>query len=512
MPEPRDASAARDASALRPRGRGRLAIAIGLVALVAAIVFARRDDAPASHVTLTAGPEGTTRALVAHAFAAELKTRGIDCSVIAEDGSQDEIDGLSSGAVDFALVSAVFRSEQRTPGIRVVAPLQIEALHLMVKRELAARVDEGLVGLRGRSIDLGPDQSASDGLARAVLAFGDVEPADDAHPGGYIQRNHAIGELEALIDRRDRAALPDAIFHLATMPSLTAQKLVRDADYVVVALPFAEAFRLQAILESDAREEPRAAGFRRAVTEAVIPPFLYQTKPAVPDTPLPTLGARLLLLAHERVSDATVEHVLEAAFDTRFARILHPPLDRSLLAGLPRRELHSGSIAYLKRHEPAINGEVVGELSNTLSVLGALVGSGAFVLQGWRQRQRARRELLVSTHLLRVAELERQIVEAELSANLDLDTLIAVQRQLLELKSDALQRFTSGELDDQSLLSNLLDPVNAARDHVGELLLHVRAQLEDVAEAQGRTSSSVWKQAAAGDDPSVESPADPKSA
>jgi hypothetical protein len=279
------------------------------------------------------------------------------------------------------------------------------------------------------------------------------------------------------------------------MPSLLAQRLVREAGYAVVPLPFAEAFRLQEVLSPDAIREGRPTA-RPAVTDTVIPPFLYQTKPAVPAAPLPTLGVRLLLLTHDRVATSTVERIVEAAYDSRFARMLHPALDRSLLSAIPRRELHAGAIAYLDRREPAITGEAVNDASNTLSVLGALVGSGAFLVQAWRQRKRARREQLVADHLLRVAALERRIVESELGAALDLDTLIAIQRELLQLKSEVLDRFTSGALDDQSL-AGLLDPINAARDHVGELLLHVRTQIEEKAQLEGRTSSAVWKEAAA---------------
>jgi hypothetical protein len=164
---------------------------------------------------------------------------------------------------------------------------------------------------------------------------------------------------------------------------------------------------------------------------------------------------------------------------------------------MPRRELHRGAIAYLGRRESALTGEAVDDLANTLSVLGALAGGIVFVVQGWRQRRSARREQVVAEHLLRVAAIERRIVESELAATLDLDALIAVQRELLEQKSAALERFTSGELDDQSLLSEMLGPLDAARDHVGELLLHVRGQLEEKAAREGRARSAVWNEAAA---------------
>lgn len=496
----------------RRRHSGWLALALGLaaVAATAAIVWNRERPAVA-RITLTAGPEGTTRALVAHALAAEVSAHGIDCEVVEFGDSQGEIESIRSGAVDFALVSAVYQSAHHDRHTRIVAPLQLEALHLFVEPEIVAGLREGLAGLAGRSVDLGPEGSAGAGLAGAVLAFADLAPVGAAKPDGFLPRHLGIGELESLVDRGDRNALPDAVFHLATMPSRLAQRLVRDAGYVLVPLPFAEALRLQAILESDAWEADPTKVDRRLISEAVIPPFLYQARPAMPAAPLPTLGARLVLIANDRVSSPTVERVLEAVFDTHFARMLHPGLERSLLVRTPRRSLHPGALAYLSRSEPAITGEMVDDLNNSLGIVGALIGSAAFAIQGWRQRRRANREQLVANHLLLVAALERRIVEIELSAELDLDTLIALQRELLVLKSGVLERFTSGELDDYATLASMLAPVDSARDRVGELLLHVRDQIESQAHTEGRTAGAVWTEAAeaSGDGSESGAPAQP---
>jgi len=63
-----------------------------------------------------------------------------------------------------------------------------------------------------------------------------------------------------------------------------------------------------------------------------------------------------------------------------------------------------------------------------------------------------------------------------------------------------LTRFTAGELGDQVTLTDLLSPLNSARDHVGDLLLHVRENLEQQALEQGRTAEAVWKEAIEGSD------------
>lgn len=486
------------AAARGTRSGGRLAIALGVAILAATAYWVWRDDrAPASHVTFTAGYEGTTRTLVAEAIAAELDMHGIRADVVAMGSSDEEIEGLRSGKVDFALVSAVHRSHYRDPRIRIAGALHIEALHLLVRPELAAQVSDGLSGLRGQDVDLGPPGSAGADLAAEVCEFAGLVPASAAEPDGYRPLRVSIDELVALIDAGNPAALPDAVFHLATMPSLIAQQLAREAGYVLVPLPFAEAFRVQAILSDEGIGEVHG-GIRRLVTEVTIPPFVYQARPAVPAVPLPTLGARLLLLSHERVAPATIERVLDAIYETRVARMLHPDLDYNLLASMPRRELHAGTLAYLARRQPAITGEAVSDASNSLSVIATLLGAGAFLLQGWRQRRRAARDQVATDFLLRVAAVERRVVDAELDATLDLDTLGGLQRELLELKSEVLDRFTDGSLDHEPLAS-LLESINASREQVGELLMHLRGQLEEQAQLEGRTTSAVWSEAGSGD-------------
>ena len=86
----------------------------------------------------------------------------------------------------------------------------------------------------------------------------------------------------------------------------------------------------------------------------------------------------------------------------------------------------------------------------------------------------------------------------ELSATLDLPTLIGLQREVLELKTEALERFAAGDLGSQTALSQLLEPLNMTRDQIGDLLLHVRETLEDRAAEQGRSEQALWRDAAAG--------------
>src|SRR5262249_51135140 len=188
----------------------------------------------------------------------------------------------------------------------------------------------------------------------------------------------------------------------------------------LVPLPFAEAFRLGVLLTEDVTQGPAADIDRRQVIDTIIPAFTYEIDPAIPAAPLHTIGSRLLLLANERVPAETVERVLETVFTAKIAQVTPPPLDRSVLTLPSPIEPHDGAVAYLHRDMPYITDDTVNALSNSLSIVGALIGGTLFIWQWWRRRTQARRDELFGTYMLRVADIERRIAALELSATLRL--------------------------------------------------------------------------------------------
>jgi hypothetical protein len=261
-------------------------------------------------------------------------------------------------------------------------------------------------------------------------------------------------------------------------------------------LPFAEAFRLSAAIS----RPPAGAGAshvdRRRVIEVAIPAFLYQTSPAVPAAAMQTLGTRLRLVARLDVEPDAVEQVLAAVFESQFAHLFHPSLEHTVLRGPARKHLHPAAVEFLERREPAVTQQTVDELSSSLSVIGALAGGALFLVQGIRQRQRAKRDAVIAEYLTRVADAERRIVEIELAADLAVEPLMTLQRELLELKREALGHFTSGAVTEAAALSDLLAPVNAAREHVGELLLHARERFEEAQGTKRDQARAAWEEAA----------------
>ncbi|MCK6556445.1 hypothetical protein L6Q96_17980 [Candidatus Binatia bacterium] len=475
------------------RPRGWLAPVLALALFAVGVVAVGRMVRPEQHrVTLMAGDPATQRALFGHMLKATLGKRGIDIRIVKPTPVEVALGELDAGTIDLALAPSAL-SFDGFPNLREVTPLYFEALQLVVRPELALAATEDLGALRGHTVDIGPAESGAAKLAHAVLRFAQV--ADG--PDGVVIHHLQPVEAKALVEGGDRAALPDAFFVLSLVPSPPVLRLVRDVGYRLVPLAFADAFRLQGILLGGDDAGTHAVE-RSDVYETYVPPFVYETTPPVPAEELPTLGTRLLLLTNDRVPAPTVTAILEAIFTSAFARLSHPPLDDSVLAHPTRLTLHPGTEAYLARNRPFVTDERVDVLSNTVSIIGALGGSALFLWQ-WRRRlaQRARDELF-GTYLRRLADVSRRVADVELAADLELEPLAAAQRQLLELKAEVLDGVVAGTLSETEALPALVMPINAAVEHVAGLILHVRENVEEKAQEQGRSVEALWAEALEG--------------
>src|SRR5262249_40277627 len=155
----------------------------------------------------------------------------------------------------------------------------------------------------------------------------------DAIDAPYLE----LAELMTL-STGPRSAMPDAIAHVATVPSKVAARLIQSAGYRLVPVPFAEAFRLAALVTEQAGAA--AAVDRRSVSDAVVPAFTYGAEPPIPAERLHTLGVSLVLITNDRVPAATVATVVDAVFGSQFARLTSPVLDARVLGAPPRLPLH----------------------------------------------------------------------------------------------------------------------------------------------------------------------------
>src|SRR5262245_5540319 len=168
---------------------------------------------------MTAGDAHGTRHQIAQALRGNAHSRGLQLEIEETAGSEAALDRVNAHSLDVALVQGGLRVEDR-PDIRQVATLQIEPLHLLVKKELADLVSANMTALDGKKVNLGSVGSGTHSLATEVLAFAGLRPHQPGHAGGYVAMTLGRQQLAA---EKDRNQLPDAVFLVSSLPSETAR-------------------------------------------------------------------------------------------------------------------------------------------------------------------------------------------------------------------------------------------------------------------------------------------------
>ena len=218
------------------RVRGFLALGLGLSGIALAIsIYLHEQTTPIRVIRLTAGSSQSMRHQLALALGEEAKSEGLQISIRVTDGSEESLDEVNSGTIDVALVQGGLNFASR-PNVRQVATLNVEPLHLLVKPELQVSVEESLLALRGKTINLSRSRSGTNLLARDVLEFAGLKQE------GVDYHANTLGyqELEAMTSLEQ---LPDAAFVISAPPAPIAQHLVSKWGYRLVPLPFAAVFQ-----------------------------------------------------------------------------------------------------------------------------------------------------------------------------------------------------------------------------------------------------------------------------
>jgi TRAP-type uncharacterized transport system substrate-binding protein len=474
---------------------------LGLLAVLAASIWlawnARGGPSRTYHLNVTGGRLPSPKQRLAEILARESSSRGVQLTLTESEGSVRTIDRVSEGSIDVALVQGGLRSN-RWSDVRLIAALHVEPLQLVVRGELFGEVSNNLRALKGRTVNLSEDESGSRILAAEVLEFVGLRAASPESPGDYVATSLSHRQLEEIAAPE---GLPDAMITVSSLPTQVIRHLVA-RGYRLVPLPFGEAFALEDLVhDGPAEVGPTKA---RAVVDKVhlhqthIPAFTYGVDPAVPALPLPTFGARVLVVTHKKTDPEAVKRLLEAIFLSEFSDVARPRLESSLLDLPPEYPLHPGTVEFMQRNKPLIVGDAVDFLEKTASLVVGVTG-GLFVLwQAARRWYRRRRELSFESYLLKVTGIERQALQHELAARLDLVPLLALQADLGRLKNEAMERFTNGQLEGEVLMSGFLTHANDARDYLARLILHARTAVEKQARRQGLSPDAAWDLAIGG--------------
>jgi TRAP-type uncharacterized transport system substrate-binding protein len=467
--------------------RDRIFATLGVLAIVAVSGwFAWRGwvepDLLSFHLRATGGRSPGPRQQVATLLLEKASEVNVELSLTEVPGSVEALDELDDHRLDLALVQGGLDSK-RWKNVRLVAALEVEPLQMVARGELVAKVAaDPQAWLRGRTINVGEAGSGSNALAKEVLKFIGLRT------GEFVERNLSHEEI-LLINRSED--LPDVMLTVSSPPTRAVKHLV-DRGYRLVPLPFGEAFALEDPYADTAPAEPKVRIDKAFLHPTTIPAFTYSVENRVPERALPTFGARMLIVAHRKTSPEAVRRLLVTIFESEFAEIARPPLDPALLELPPEFELHPGAIAYLQRNKPLIFGDLIDFMEKASSLTTAVLGGLFFTWQWLKRSYRRRREQSFESYLLKVTAIEQQALHSELAARLDLGALVNLQAELGRLKVEAIERFTSGELEGEGLMSGFLTHANDARDYLARLILHERTQVEKGAHQRGLTPEAAW--------------------
>ncbi len=198
-------------------------------------------------VSISGGIPSMNRQKVAEYLQRHGRERNLEFEIQPTAGTVEAITMLQSGQLDLALVNGLLRFPSAT-GVRQVATVTSESLHLLVKSEFSEQVAQDYSRLAGLSFNLGRDQSETALMSGALLKFLRLRPDDDVTVTRYEFDDlmEKLGELETAspddaVELRD--LLPDVIAVYSTVPSDFVEDLVDTADYDLVPVHFARALR-----------------------------------------------------------------------------------------------------------------------------------------------------------------------------------------------------------------------------------------------------------------------------
>ncbi|MFO0710951.1 MAG: TAXI family TRAP transporter solute-binding subunit [Sandaracinus sp.] len=441
----------------------------GLVALLVALfALAIASRTPRHHLRITAGDERGHRTVIARHLEELAARRGLELEIVATQGSLDAMSRVADRSLDAALVQGGLDAPDT---VREVAPVALEPLHVLARGEIWDLDD-----VRGTRVQLSPPGSGTRIVAIDVLSLVGLCDDDGAHPS-FTEVEHTYAELESL----DDAEMPDVIFHVSTLPSPVAERLIARRGYHLLPVPLAGAVHLHNV----------------AVLASEIPAYAYGASPPMPREPLPTLATRMLVVAHQSTDEEAIRLLLETLDSEAFARAANlSRVERQPLWDEAEMPLHRGTQAWLRRDQPLLTPELMEGLESLRSFLVSVVVA-AFLLYRW---YRTRKLHGLDGFLAEVSAIDRDVLAAERAPNLELQALLDLRVRLGEVKNRALESFAKGSIHSEELLSSFLTHVSDVRSHLNAMILSERERLQKKARTRDASEEEkvmreLWKDA-----------------
>lgn len=301
-------------------------------------------------LTISGGDILGNRHLLTKVLQEELMPSGVTLNINPIPNSVDALERLNAGQLDLAFVPA--GTSGYYPNVVHVATIAPELLHVLVKPDIAS-----IAAIRGRTVNLGPRNSAERAVAEAVFEFSGLKENID-----YIGVNYGNEQLLAM--KRER--LPDVIVITSYVPSFVADDMVKQRGYRMLEMPFPESLAVR-------------VGW---VSGAKVLGYMYGVVPPVPERDIKTIGVNIHLLANASADPLAVSKVLETLYSPAVesrTRLHNDEATLTVPSGFP---LSAGSRAFLARHDPVLSAKTWDMLQNAFGLVMSVL-SGLLVVFKW---------------------------------------------------------------------------------------------------------------------------------
>jgi len=271
-------------------GRG-VVMTVGLLLLIALGIalaaFGLFDAAAPSELVIASGPDGSSFRRTADLYQKILAREGVTLRIVSSEGSRDNLARLSDprAQVDVGFVLGGEASDKQVENLMSLGSVSYQPLMIFYRGEPKRLLSE----FKGLRLDIGPDGSGANNLARTLLAANGIKAGDGTT---YID-TAADDTVRALHDGRI-----DAFFAMSdSTPTALMRQLLR--------MPSVHLFNFT-----------QADGYARRITylnKLLLPQGALDLGEDIPREDVQLIGPTVELIARSNLHPALSDVLLEAA-------------------------------------------------------------------------------------------------------------------------------------------------------------------------------------------------------
>jgi TRAP-type uncharacterized transport system substrate-binding protein len=385
---------------------------------------------------ITGGDILGNRHYLAGALRDEVLPNGVRLDVLPTDGSQEALQQVSEGKLDFALIQGGL--ELPYANVSHVANLAPELLHFLVRPDI-----KDIAGMRGVRINLGSKKGGTRVIAKQLLEFSGMREGVD-----YVETNLGTEDLLAL--RKDR--VPDVIVITSFAPSNVADYIVRQYGYSLLEIPFPNALALRQGWVADTR----------------VMAYMYSVQPPVPPRDVRTVGVNLQLVANSNLDPRAVFKVLEGIYSPDLQMRLKMKFDEDKILESSSYPLSGGTRLFMDRKNPFLSQATLKKVEALFGLI-LSVASTLIVVFKWFKGAPPEPVKPETDDAFFVSLIERVLavdgaIDASPGGLLPIDQQDALQKELSDVKATAMRRLTAnGLLANANLVPQLFSAIADSR-------------------------------------------------